>query len=106
MAWVKFDFRHLQLPPKNAIIKIVKSKKIKIRFRPSLFWDVDVKTIDLKKHAAYIIERILQFGTDTELRWLVHQYKPSFIKKIMEQSRGVLLDKTKNLWSLVFKQSN
>lgn len=75
----------------------------KFYFRPSLFWDIDVKTLDPQKHAAYIIERILQFGTDTELRWLVRQYKQGTIKKIMERSRGVLLDKTKNLWSLVFK---
>lgn len=80
-----------------------KAKKTKFRFRPSLFWDVDVKTIDPKKHAAYIIERILQFGTDTELRWLARQYRPGTIKKTVERSRGVLLDKTKNLWSLVFK---
>lgn len=35
-----------------------------MRFRQSLFWDVDPKTIDPKKHAQYIIERILDFGYD------------------------------------------
>ncbi|MBI4994134.1 hypothetical protein HZC21_00610 [Candidatus Peregrinibacteria bacterium] len=35
-----------------------------ITFRQSLFWDIDPKTIDLKKHKRYIIERILDFGND------------------------------------------
>ena len=35
-----------------------------MRFRRSLFWDVDPKTIDEKRHATYIIERILDFGND------------------------------------------
>ena len=74
-----------------------------IRFRPSLFWDVNPKTIDLKKHARYVIERVLEFGNDEELRWLVHYYSPRMIKDTLLRSRGVLHEKTKVLWSLVFQ---
>ncbi len=41
-----------------------------MKFRQSLFWDVDPKTINPKKHARYIIERILDFSHDDEVRWL------------------------------------
>lgn len=40
-----------------------------MQFRSTLFWDVDPKTIDTKKYARYIIERILGFGDDREARW-------------------------------------
>lgn len=79
-----------------------KTKKIKpMRFRPSLFWDVDPKTIDPKKHAVYIIERVLDFGNDKEVRWLVHSYSPRLIKQVAMESR-VLHDKTRALWQLMF----
>jgi hypothetical protein len=78
-------------------------KRIKkmIRLRPELFWDVDPKTIDLKKNAQYVIERILDFGDDREVRWMAHHYPLATIKSIIRKSR-VVHDKSKNLWSLVF----
>lgn len=71
--------------------------------RPSLFWDVDPKTVDPKKHARYIIERILEFGTDKEVKWMAHYYSPEVIKSVIKRSRGVLHEKTKALWSLVYR---
>jgi len=71
--------------------------------RPSLFWDVDPKTVDPKKHARYIIERILEFGKDNELKWLVHYYSPQMIRGVLNRSRGVLHEKTKALWSLIYR---
>jgi hypothetical protein len=75
----------------------------KFSFRPSLFWDVDPKTIDQKKHARYIIERILEFGNDEEVRWLFRRYPHRTIKNTLNRSRGVLHAKTKGLWSLLLK---
>lgn len=71
--------------------------------RPSLFWDVDPKTVDSKKHARYIIERILEFGTDEEVKWLVHNYSPTVIKDVLTYPRSVLHEKTKALWSLIYQ---
>lgn len=75
-------------------------KKSVIRFRQTLFWDVDPKTIDTKKHAVYIIERVLDFGNDDEVRWMWHYYPRRLIRKVVNKSR-VLLAKTKSLWSLL-----
>jgi len=72
-----------------------------MRFRQSLFWDVDPKTINPKKHARYIIERIMDFGNDKEVRWVVQNYSPALIKKTIRSSR-VLHNKSKALWSLLF----
>ena len=80
-----------------------KSSKIgqKPHFRQSLFWDVDPSTIDVQKHARYIIERILDFGNDQEVRWMAQEYPASLIHDTLVTSR-VLHDKSKTLWRLVF----
>jgi len=70
--------------------------------RKSLFWDVDPKTIDPKKHAKYIIERILDFGYDDEVRWLGKSYNKRIIGTIVNKSR-VVHASTKTLWQTVLK---
>lgn len=74
-----------------------KPKKRIIKFRQELFWDVDPKKIDPKKHATYIIERILDFGNDKEAQWAYHYYSHQLINKIAKKSR-VLSAITRPLW--------
>ncbi|MBI2410319.1 MAG: hypothetical protein HYV32_00285 [Candidatus Kerfeldbacteria bacterium] len=71
--------------------------------RQSLFWDVDPKTIDPKKHARYIIERILDYGSEDELRWLVSYYTTEKIKKTIRLSRTPIHKKSLSLWTLIFR---
>ena len=78
------------------------SDRISLSFRQSLFWDVDPKTIDSKKHASYIIERILDLGNDKEIRWMNRQYSPAMIGRVVKKSR-VLHAKSKKLWSLIYR---
>lgn len=73
-----------------------------MEFRQSLFWDTDPKTIDTKKNAQYIIERILDFGRDSEVRWLRNYYDPSTIQKVVIKSRS-LRSRTKKLWTLLLQ---
>lgn len=67
-----------------------------------MFWDVDPKKIDPKKHARYIIERILDFGNDNEVRWMSKRYGRRIIKNTVGASR-VLRPETKNLWQILTK---
>ena len=60
-----------------------------MNFRQSLFWDVDPKTINIKKHAASIIESILDFGRDKEVRWLWQTYNRPQLKKVVSASRNL-----------------
>ncbi|MBI2443892.1 MAG: hypothetical protein HYV42_01455 [Candidatus Magasanikbacteria bacterium] len=78
-----------------------KKKPIKsLRFRQSLFWDVDPKTIDPKKHARYIIERIMDLGNDDEIRWMWQTYPRQKLKDVALRSR-VVHNKSKSLWQLM-----
>lgn len=74
-----------------------------MKFRQSLFWDVDPKTIDPKKNAQYIIERVLDFGTDEEVRWVRRHYSPRLLKKTINHSR-ILFPQTKSLWHLLLEK--
>ena len=74
------------------------SRKLKdMPRRPSLFWDVDPNTVNPKKHARYIIERVLDFGTDKETRWLWDTYSKSLVRDVVKNSR-VLHGPTRALW--------
>lgn len=75
-----------------------------MKFRESLFWDTNPEWIDLKKNAQYIIERVLDFGRDNEVRWLRKTYEPGQIKKVVENSRS-LRPETKALWTLLLKNN-
>jgi len=74
-----------------------------ISFRQSLFWDVDPKKIDAEKNARYIIERVLDFGNDEEIRWLFERYPKALLQEVLHHSRSSLHEKSKALWSLVLK---
>jgi hypothetical protein len=74
-----------------------------MKFRRSLFWDVNPQTIDEKKHARYIIERILDFGTGKEIHWLFQKYSRSEINNILKLKRSTILPKSRALWELILK---
>ena len=75
-----------------------------MEFRESLFWDTDPKKIDFKKNAQYVIERILDFGRDDEVRWMRNFYEHALIKSVVDKSRS-LRPETKSLWTLLLKNS-
>jgi len=70
--------------------------------RASLFWDVDPQMINPKKHARYVIERILEFGQDTEVRWLWNTYPKTLLRDVVRKSR-VLRPRTRVLWNALLK---
>ena len=73
-----------------------------MEFRQSLFWDTNPKNIDAEKNAQYIIERVLDFGNDGEVKWLYHFYDKSLLRNVVTKSRS-LMPETKNLWTLLLE---
>lgn len=71
-----------------------------MKLRQSLFWDTNLENIDLEKNARYVIERVMDFGNDEEVRWIWGKYDKSLLKDVAEKSRSLRLD-TKKLWSLI-----
>lgn len=71
-----------------------------VNFRKSLFWDTDIKKLDLQKNAKYIIERIMDFGNEDEARWMRRYYPKSFLSEVVRKSR-VLGSSSRTLWTLL-----
>nr|WP_129732211.1 hypothetical protein [Parabacteroides goldsteinii] len=40
------------------------------QFSPHLFWDIDRNKLDWNKHRAYIVERVLEYGTLSDWKFL------------------------------------
>ncbi|MEM9547167.1 MAG: helix-turn-helix domain-containing protein [Bacteroidota bacterium] len=51
------------------------------KIRKSIFWDTDIKKIDIVKNKRFIIQRILERGNKTEIQELIHLYNTTTIKK-------------------------
>ncbi|OGG48900.1 hypothetical protein A3G63_01330 [Candidatus Kaiserbacteria bacterium RIFCSPLOWO2_12_FULL_52_8] len=45
-----------------------------------LFWDVNPRTLDLAAHKGVIIERMLNYGTLDDWRWLISTYGLSVVR--------------------------
>ncbi len=60
-----------------------------MELRPSLFWDTDIKTIDLQKHKRQVIERVLERGRIPEVRDLFTFYGKNVIAEVMLSARSV-----------------
>ncbi|MBI4238959.1 MAG: hypothetical protein HY696_11185 [Deltaproteobacteria bacterium] len=65
------------------------------------FWDVQAATLDLNRHAPYIIERLLECGDLDAVRWLLATYSPTDIVAVLHSARG-LSARSRRYWSLYF----
>ncbi len=74
-----------------------------MKFRQSLFWDINPSKIDTRKNARYIIERILELGQPGDIAWMFRQYSKSAIKKVINLPRNQISPKSKALWTLILK---
>jgi hypothetical protein len=58
------------------------NNNILFRFSPHIFWNCDVKKLDVQKDKKIIIERIIEYGSESDemLMWKIYNYNT--IKKI------------------------
>jgi len=66
------------------------------------FWDTDPSAIDLHRHAAYVIARILETGSLQAIWWLQRQYPTSTILQVLASSKG-LSARSRRFWSAWFE---
>lgn len=61
--------------------------KIVYQLSKTLFWDVDINTIDTKKHSDVIIERVLSQGTLDDFRIIKQYYGKPKLRRIVKVLR-------------------
>ncbi len=83
---------------------IEKSKSVPSKLY-ALFWDVDPKTIHVRRHSRYIIERILDLGDLDALWWAQKQYPTALIMEVCHTSRRVS-QRSKMFWRIWFEEEH
>ncbi len=70
-------------------------------FLKKYFWDVSFKKLSLKKNAAEIIGRILEYGDPKAVQWLRRRFKKKEIADVLFRFRFVS-PKSANFWALIY----
>jgi len=52
------------------------------RFRPTLFWEIDIAKLNWNLHHRYIIRRVMQRGNKIEQQEILNLYGPDVIKSV------------------------
>lgn len=59
------------------------------KFLKPYFWEIDFKRLDADKYPRYVIERILDYGDESALRWLGKNFALSEVRKVVCQTRAL-----------------
>lgn len=72
-----------------------------------LLWDADVRALDLVTHQRLIVERVLNYGTLADWRWIVARYGVGAIRALLSEragaSRSAIRDEARHLASLILR---
>ena len=74
---------------------------MKFLSNPHLFWDVAISSLDSKRHAQAIIERVIERGSWEEIKEVVNYYGKEKVTQTLRQARW-LSDKTMHFASGYF----
>jgi hypothetical protein len=66
-----------------------------------VLWDVDTEEVDLKKHWFFVIERIMDYGNENDVQWMLETFSREQLIEVVKKSRN-LNRKTANFWALWF----
>jgi len=66
-----------------------------------VLWDVDTEELDLKKHWFFVIERIMDYGNENDVQWMLGTFSKEQLIEVVKKSRN-LNRKTANFWVLWF----
>ena len=61
----------------------------KLPWRPELFWDTDIESLDPEKHSGFIISRIVEYGDYDDVKNLFRVYPRSTIREALMNSRSL-----------------
>jgi hypothetical protein len=71
-------------------------------FLKPCFWEADFGRIDPLARKAYVLERVLEYGDDQSIRWLLREFSPDEIGEVVRTSRA-LSTNTAHLWALTLE---
>ncbi len=64
----------------------------------SCFWDCDPQSVDPAAHRRFVVERVMEFGDDEAIKWLLSTYSHEDLADVLRGSRQ-LSAKTVTCWA-------
>ena len=64
------------------------------------FWDCDFEHITMEAYPFFITERLLNYGNEQTLKWLLARISKIDLGNVVKKSRN-LDKKTKNYWKII-----
>ena len=81
----------------------MKTKKAP-RFLQPYLWSYDINRIDIKKDKKLIIQQVLNFGTEKEVKWIFETYDKKEIRGVLKDpKRGMWDKKSLNFWKTILE---
>jgi len=74
------------------------------QFLKKYFWDIDFTKFNVETHPKFVIERILEYGNDRAIVWMMKHFKKDEIIAVLTHLRGIS-PKSANFWAVVFNVS-
>ncbi|MBU4298826.1 hypothetical protein KJ636_02190 [Patescibacteria group bacterium] len=78
----------------------ISSNKPCPEFLRKYFWDINFKKLDAEKYPYYVIERILEYGDEKAVKWMMDNFRKSQIKHTLMKRRGIS-KKSAVYWALI-----
>ncbi len=70
------------------------------KFLKKYFWDCDFSKLNLKEYENFITVRILNYGNDESIMWLMSNIDKSSLINSIKKSREID-NKTRNYWEII-----
>ena len=64
-----------------------------------ILWDVEVNKLDIRRHKRFIIERIIKYGNEKDVKWMLETYSLKEIRDVVKKSKNIDR-KSANYWAL------
>lgn len=78
-------------------------RKADVKLRPEFrvyFWDADFNELSVERHSRFIAERILNYGDQESIKWLLSWVDDKFLKELLSTSRN-LNARARNFWQVM-----
>ncbi len=83
----------------NLLFTLNNMTKLPDQYR-KYFWDCDFYEITMEAYPFFITERLLNYGNEQTLNWLLAQIDKAYLTNVVKHSRN-LDKKTKNYWNIL-----
>lgn len=69
-------------------------------FLKQYFWDIDFSKLDCRSRPGFVIERILEYGDENAIAWMMKNLSRTQIISTLEKSRELTV-KSANFWAVI-----